>query len=228
LGLITVFAVTTYFAKNRIKITIEERKDNASAIAETVTKESPFAKGAEEHFKKGHEYLKSQNLDDALKEFEEAARLSPDTAIAHYWVGMTYFYKRDREKALAKFKKVLDLEPKNYHALGMIGKTLSFDRAKLDDAIKYLNQALAINPDYAEAHFDLGRIYALKGDMNRALAEFGFIFKSEPKYAMYHFELGRIFESMKAYDRAKNEYQRALQLNPNLKMAKEALEKLEQ
>jgi len=188
---------------------------------------SPFAKGAEEHFAKGHEYLKARKLDEALKEFDETAKLSPKTPVIYYWLGVVYFSKKDPENAIVNFKKVLELEPKNYHAIGMIGKILSFDKNKLDEAIDQLNAALAINPDFAEAHFDLGRIYALKGDTSRAMAEFGVILRSEPQYAIYHFELGRIFESMKALDRAKNEYKRALQLNPNMTVASEALKKLE-
>jgi protein O-GlcNAc transferase len=188
---------------------------------------SPFAKGAEERFAKAHEFLKAQKLDEALKEFDEAAKLSPKTPVIYYWLGIVYFSKKDPENAIVNFKKVLDLEPKNYHAIGMIGKILSFDKNKLDEAIDQLNAALAINPDFAEAHFDLGRIYALKGDMTRSMAEFGVILRNEPQYAIYHFELGRIFESMKTYDRAKNEYRRALQLNPNMAVASEALKKLE-
>lgn len=226
IGVVIILIGSAYWAKDRIGITIIKGENKDSVKAETLTKTSPFVKEAEEHFSKGHELLRDQKLDEALKEFEEAAKISPDTPIAHYWVGMAHFFKREPEMAIAKFKKVLDLEPKNYHALSMVGKILSFDKAKLDEAINQLKKALAINPDYAEAHFDLGRIYALRGDMNRGMAEFSFIFRTEPKYAMYHFELGRIFESMKAIDRAKKEYNRALQLDPNMSKANEALEKL--
>lgn len=226
IGIVIILTCLGYLAKDRIKITIVKEGSKNSAIAKTQSQKSAFSKGAEEHFKKGHEFLKKQQLNEALKEFEKAAKISPDTPIAHYWVGMAYFFKREPERAIAKFKKVIEIEPKNYHAIAMIGKILSFDKAKLDVAINQLHNALAINPDYAEAHFDLGRIYALKGDMNHAMAEFSFIFRTEPKYAMYHLELGRIFESMKAFERAKKEYNRALQLNPNMTKAKEALKKL--
>jgi protein O-GlcNAc transferase len=139
---------------------------------------------------------------------------------------MIYFYMKETEKAIAKFKKVLELEPANYRSLAMIGKILSFDRSKLDDAIQYLNDSLSIEPEYADARFDLGRIYAMKGDLNRALAEFAVIFRTEPRYALYHYELGRIFESAKAVDKARQEYGRALQLDPGLSRAKEALDRL--
>jgi superkiller protein 3 len=227
IGTVFVLAAITYLAKNKIEIKIKPNVNDNNAVAETVKEGVSFAPGAEEHFKKGHQALKSKQLDEALKEFEKAAEMSPKTAVAQYWAGMTYFYKKEPERAIVRFKKVLDLEPNNYHALAMIGKILSFDKNKLDEAIIYLKKALAISPEYADAHFDLARVYAQKGDMNRALAEFHLIFRAEMRYGLYHYELGRIFESMKAADRAKNEYKRALQLNPRMTQAKEALERLE-
>jgi len=221
-----VFIGAGFLLQNKIKISIQKDENINLAIAETGDKKDVFEKNAEEYFRKGHEQLKNKKLDEAIKAFNKAAKISPKTPVAHYWVGMAYFYNKETEKAIAKFKKVSELEPDNYRAYGMIGKVLSFDKTKLDEAIKYLEKALTINPDYAEAHFDLGRIYALRGDMNRALSEFGIIFGTEPKYAIYHFEMGRIFESMNATDRAKREYERTLQLNPNFSRAKEALEKL--
>jgi tetratricopeptide (TPR) repeat protein len=221
-----VFIGAGFLFQNKIKISIQTDENINSAIAKTREKKVVFEKNSEEYFKQGHEQLKNRKLDEAIKSFNKAAKISPNTPVAHYWLGMAYFYNKENEKAIAKFKKVLELEPDNYRAYGMIGKILSFDKTKLDEAIKYLEKALSINPDYAEAHFDLGRIHALRGDMNRALGEFGIIFGTEPKYAIYHFELGRIFESMNATDRAKREYERALQLNPNFSRAKESLEKL--
>ena len=228
-ALIAVAAVAsgvTYFTSNRIKISFENDENIESVIADPVNKEISFAKGAEEPFKKGHEFLREKKLDDALRAFERAAQLSPDTALAHYWVGMTYFYKKEPERTIAQFKKVLAIEPENYRALAMIGRTLALNRSKIDQAITYLSNSLSINPDFAEARFDLARMYALKGDMKRTLAEFAIIFRSERKYASYHFELGRIFESAKAVEQAKREYQRALQLNPGFSKAGEAYEKL--
>jgi tetratricopeptide (TPR) repeat protein len=224
-GAIFVSGIIAYFGASRIKFSVKVEETD-QLRAEEDSKRSQFSKGAEEHFKKGHELLREKKLNEALKEFELAAKISPDTPIAHYWVGMAYFYDKDFQKSIAKFKKTIELDPRNYHAYAMIGKILSFDKAKLDDAILNLEKALNINSDYSDAHFDLGRIFALRGDMNRATAEFAFIFRSEPQFAMYHFEFGRILESIRNKDGAKKEYERALQLNPDLNLAKEALAKL--
>ena len=226
-SVLILLAGTVYFSESRFRISIESTGQTGSVAVADTGQKSLFSKPeAEVHFKNGHDLLKKKQPDEALKEFEKAVKISPDSALAHYWVGMTYFYKKDSERAIAKFKKVLELDPKNFRAMGMIGKILSFDRAKLDEATKSLNNALSINPDYEDARFDLGRIYALKGDMNRAFSEFAIIFSAEPRFALYHFEAGRIFESMKNVDKAKQEYARALQLDPNMSTAKEALERL--
>jgi len=193
---------------------------------EGTSKKVNFAKGAEEHFKKGHAFLRERKLDEAIKEFEETVKLSPQTAVARYWLGNAYFYNKQLDKASAEFKKMTELEPGNFRGYAMLGKIYSFDKGNMDLAIEELRKALEINPDHIDSHFDMGRIYAMKGDMGRALAEFGFIFRSEPNYAVYHFEMGRIFESMKAFDKAEKEYERALVLNPRFEKAKEALIKL--
>jgi tetratricopeptide (TPR) repeat protein len=218
--------VGAYYSNNRVKNSFASEENIELNATESTSKKPVFAEGAEQLFREGREFLQQKKLDEALKSFQEAAKLSPKTAVINYWVGMTYYYKREPEKAIAQFKKVLALESDNYRALTMIGKALMSDRSKLDQAIEYFQKSVSINPEYMDARFELARGYALKGDMQRSLSEFAIIFRAEPKYAIYHYELGRIFESQKAMDKAKREYQRALQLNPGFSRAKEALEKL--
>jgi len=47
-----------------------------------------------------------------------------------------------------------------------------------------------------------------------------------PSHAAAHWRLGIIFEHKQDIDSAKNEYETALKLDPDYKLAKEALEKL--
>jgi tetratricopeptide (TPR) repeat protein len=227
LGVLIVLAAVAYFATSKVSIKIELEDPPELKLEESVAKNKKLPEQAFQHFQQGHEYIKNQNLNGALKEFEAALQISPDSALIHYWIAKTYAYQREPEKAIARFKKVLELEPDNFHALSMIGIILSMNKAKLDEAVNYLNQALVINPDHAESRFYLARIYAVKGDAKRSLAEFAIIFRTEPQYARYHYELGRIFESKKAADQAKREYQRALQLDPGLSKAKDALDRLQ-
>ena len=215
-----------YYSQTRIETSFASVENTDSTLEDTASRKVVFANGAETPFREGRKFLKEKKLDEALTAFQQAAKLSPDTAVIHYWVGMTYFYKREAEKAIAQFMKAIALEPDNYRANAMVGKSLLTDKSKIDQAADYFTKALSINPEYMDARFELGRIFAFKGDMKRSMAEFSILFRTESKYAIYHYELGRILESRKAIDQAKKEYQRALQLNPGFSRASEALEKL--
>jgi tetratricopeptide (TPR) repeat protein len=182
---------------------------------------------AMEHFRQAHKFLAEKKLDEAFKEFQETARLAPDSPLAQYWLGKVYFYKKDMAQARKTFEEVLKLDPKNYHALAMLGKIDSFDRAKLPEAQKLLQQALDESPDNLEAHFDLGRVYAMQGDKNKAIREFAFIFNKEAEFALYHYEMGRILEAWGQKEGALTHYKRALVFNPNFELPQQAIQNLE-
>jgi tetratricopeptide (TPR) repeat protein len=186
-----------------------------------------LSKEALEHLSQGQKFLQDQKLDEALKEFQETVRLAPDSALGQFWLGRVYFYRKDKEQAEKAFKKVLEKEPDNYHAMAMLGKMYSFDKDKLEQAQTYLQKALAESPENLEAHFDLARIYAMQGERNKALREFGFLFSKERDFFIYHFELGRMLEAWDEKGKAIEQYKRALVLNPNFKPAEESIQRLE-
>lgn len=229
--LILVILVSwSIFTLSKDKIASPEQLEQAEMetnLGSSRTDSENLPEKALAHFKKGREFLQARKLDPAIIEFESALRYAPDSPLVHFWMGKTYDYKGEHEKAIARLKKVLELDSRNVYALATIGRILSKSGTKLDEAIDYLKQALDVNPSHADARFDLARIYALKGDIKSSLTQFGIIFRTEPKYALYHFELGKILESLKEKERAKQEYQRALDLDPKLDRAREALDRLQ-
>ncbi len=154
-------------------------------------------------------------------------RLAPDSTLAVFWLGKVYLLRKDRDQAEKYFKKVLEMDPQNYHAMAMLGRLYSLDRDKLDQAETYLKQALDYSPENLDAHFDLARIYARKGERDKAIQEFRFLFNQEGEFFVYHFELGRILEAWGNKDGALREYRRALLLNPKFELADQAIKHLE-
>jgi tetratricopeptide (TPR) repeat protein len=195
--------------------------------AKEVKKGPPLTPEALEHFRQAHKFMAEQKMDEALKEFQETARLAPDSPLAVFWLGKAHLYRKDREQAEKHFKKVLEMDPQNYHAMAMLGRLYSLDKDKLDQAESYLKQALDYSPDNLEAHFDLGRIYARKGERDKALQEFRFLFNQEAEFFIYHFELGRILEAWGNKEAAIREFRRALVLNPKFEAAEQAIKRLE-
>jgi tetratricopeptide (TPR) repeat protein len=182
---------------------------------------------AMDHFRQGRKFLDEKKTDEALKEFQETVRLSPDSALATFWLGKVHFYRKEMDQAEKLFKKVLEMDPQNYHAMAMLGRLYSLDRTKLDQAEKYLKQALDYSPEKLGAHFDLARIYAKKGERGKAIREFRFLFIKERDFYIYHFELGRILEAWGQKEQALREYRRAHLINPKSEPAAQAIKRLE-
>ncbi|MFA5110062.1 MAG: tetratricopeptide repeat protein [Desulfobaccales bacterium] len=180
-----------------------------------------------EHFREAHKLLKEQKLPEALKEFQQAADLAPKSALVRFWVGKVAFLNKDKDQAEKSFLRVLELDPANYHAKAMLGQIYLMDKTKLDQAERYLKESLDASPDNLEAHFDMARLYAMKGDKDQSLQEFRFVLAKESEFPGFHYELGRIMESWGEKDVALNHYRRALVLNPRFAPATQALQKLE-
>lgn len=112
----------------------------------------------------------------------------------HKEVGLTLWSKGDKESAASEIEKALKAKPdcvETWCKLGDLFSALASDRMlenKLDEcevlrqkAISSLNQAIKIQPDFAEAHYILGNV--LWGeDFRKALAELEIAVKNDPKY----------------------------------------------
>lgn len=67
------------------------------------------------------------------------------------------------------------------------------------DAIQNLNQALRLNPDFADAHFELGLIALAEGKTEQSIVLLQKAVSLEPGFAAAHYRLGL------AYKKAGNE-----------------------
>jgi Tol biopolymer transport system component/TolA-binding protein len=71
---------------------------------------------AEEHFKKGNELFKRWEYESAVKEYENAIKLRPNTQLAlnaKYCVGQSWFRAGKYDAALATFTKLIEENPKS-------------------------------------------------------------------------------------------------------------------
>jgi len=95
------------------------------------------------------------------------------------------------------------------------------------EAIDTLNEVIALKPEFAEAWNRRGDAYAAVGDVDRALADYNHTIELNP----YHFgtleSCGIIWLERSDYRKAAEYFRRALDLNPNLQGAAEALVELE-
>jgi tetratricopeptide (TPR) repeat protein len=175
----------------------------------------------------GNKAADAGNFDEAIKLFTSCTEKFPNSAEAHFLLGMAHFYKHDTEKATAELKKSMQLDPNNSNATAMLGRIYSFDAQKLSLAKELLERVLASAPYRDDVRFDLARVYARQGQVEEALKNFQILFSGEPKYALYHTEFAKILIAGGQKNEAKTHLQRALVIVPNFDMAKKLLDSLE-
>jgi Tfp pilus assembly protein PilF len=111
-------------------------------------------------------------LDDAIRLYKESIALSP-TADAHTYLGWAYSFQGRIDEAIAQCEIAIRLDPEFGNPYNDIGVYL-MQQQKLDEAIPWLEKAKTAKR-YEPRHFpfmNLGRVYAVKGMINKALEEF--------------------------------------------------------
>jgi tetratricopeptide (TPR) repeat protein len=122
------------------------------------------------HEEMGTYYLTQKQYDQAIREFQEAIRLTEGDAHPRLELGLAYQLKGEPQKAQQIFADVLGKNPKTTEEQ----RSLAADRvllADLDaqqklygDAIRNYQEALRLEPGFAEAHNNLAWLYATCDD----------------------------------------------------------------
>ena len=112
------------------------------------------------------------DLDGAIRLYRESLAVCP-TAEAHTFLGWSYSFQGRIDEAIEECRRAIAVDPDFGNPYNDIGVYL-IEKQLLDDAIPWLEKAKDA-ARYEPRHFpflNLGRIYAAKGHLNRALDEF--------------------------------------------------------
>ncbi len=69
----------------------------------------------------------------------------------------------------------------------------AYGTGRLDDAIAAFQQALELDPAYADAYFALANAHNRKGNLDEAIAAIRKAIELDPKEALYYTELSRLY-----------------------------------
>jgi tetratricopeptide (TPR) repeat protein len=87
-------------------------------------------------------------------------------------------------------------------------------KGNVDEAVVQFQQALQINPAYAEAYNNLGDALLRKGNVNEAITDYQLSLQIKPGGADAHYNLGNALLRKGKVDEAIAQFQQALQINP--------------
>jgi tetratricopeptide (TPR) repeat protein len=117
-------------------------------------------------------------------------------------------------EAKSGFQQILQTDPNQPVALHLLG-VIAYQTGKHDLAVDLIKKALAIKPDYAEAHYNLGNALRELVKLDEAEASYQKALTINPDSAASHRNLGIVFRKQGKLDEAVVSYQNALSIKPD-------------
>jgi tetratricopeptide (TPR) repeat protein len=123
------------------------------------------------YVKTAKNFVKSDNYEDAEKNFIKAVNISPNLSYVLNEYAKFEFNRGHTSKANELFTNAIKVDPDNFHTYFSYGITLKRQNL-IKDAIDMLKKAIELNPNYLASHVELGRLYCFNGDYEKADEQF--------------------------------------------------------
>ncbi len=154
---------------------------------------------------------KKENL-AAISLLEAAVSIYPDNPQLFFDYGLMLDKNGMEEQALNKMMKVLELQPDHAEALNFVGYTWADKGIRLQEALEYIEKAIALKPDNGYIVDSLGWVYFRLGDYQRAAKELNRSLELEAEDPHIHDHLGDVYRSLGKRTEALEQYKKALQM----------------
>ncbi len=158
-------------------------------------------------------YLAVRDLEAAQEHLKIILENNANNATAHFMMGVVIrdLYG-DTNRALLSIQRSIEIKEDYIDALDMMGVLLT---AKGDPlAIKYLQNALNINPNQHDLLYKTGYAYMRFGKFNEALEMFTKATIVNPQDDQSYFNMGFIHVEIQKYDVARDYFDKAVKANP--------------
>ncbi len=181
-------------------------------ILKSVSKNNPDS--TEIHLYLAQLYSSQHKYPEAIVQFQRILKLNPDNVSANYLLGSIYLEQEDREQAKAYFKKVLTVEPDHDQALNSLAYMYAEDGVNLDEALKMVRKAIAIDPTSGAYYDSLGWVLYKKEMNGEALMA---LQKAETltQDPLIYEHMGDVYKAVKEFALARKFWRKSLELEPD-------------
>jgi tetratricopeptide (TPR) repeat protein len=128
--------------------------------------------------------------EDAIPLLESGLKIAPQRSDLHAALGESYFMSGKAEKAIEEFKTLIALDPsaRSYSFMGLSYRHLG----RFDEALKYFNEGLKLDPQNASCLFNVGFIQERQGNYAQADTLFQQALRSNPDFSEALLELANL------------------------------------
>ncbi|HHP7245303.1 MAG TPA: tetratricopeptide repeat protein [Elainellaceae cyanobacterium] len=167
---------------------------------------------APRYFNLGVVYDQQGQLDEAVRCYSQAIALAPDYANAYSNLGCVWLKQGKLSDAIAIFQQAIARMPTaSLH--NNLGQALYAD-GQLDAAIAAYRHAIQIQPDLAQAHFNLGCLWQQQRHDSEAIACFEEVIQHDPDRLAAYSRCGQLLFDQGHFSRALAYWQQAIARQP--------------
>lgn len=127
-------------------------------------------------------------------------------------LGRQHHHLGDLPKAESIYRQILHAEPNQPDVIHLLG-VIAYQVGKHDVAVKLIGKAVTLNPEFAEAHCNLGNALQEQGNLDDAAASYQKALVINPDFAEAHNNLGAALKDLGLFDEAIGHYKLAISLN---------------
>jgi tetratricopeptide (TPR) repeat protein len=152
---------------------------------------------------------------EAQKAFQQGLDEDPNSPDALGGVLNVYLIQKELDRALATARAQVSKYPKNAVFHVMLGQLLLDQKKDLPSAGAEFRQAANLDKNNSRALVDLGVVLSMSGQTEQALQVYLDGSKANPKEVVFYRLAGSIYQDRQDWASAKQQYQKALEIQPD-------------
>ncbi len=161
----------------------------------------------------GFAYIQSNDWENAVNAFSELVKRQQKSVEAAYLNALALYNSKKTAEAETEARRALRINPGFADAHTLLGIILASRGDKNVEAIDYLSQAAALEPDNFDAVFYLGRVQYILGNYGNALENLQTAVRLKPQNIEARFFLGTVLEKNGESEKALEEYREIVRLD---------------
>ncbi len=157
-------------------------------------------------------------LTEAQSIYEEVIKVVPRHFHALHALGIIAGQKSNPKKAVELIARAIDGDPNNKAVcVAHMNMGLAFmEMGKMDAALASYDRAIAINPDYADAHYSRAMVLQALRRSDAALAAYDRVIAIKPHHADAYANRGNLLRESQQFEAVIESYEKAIALNPSI------------
>jgi tetratricopeptide (TPR) repeat protein len=145
--------------------------------------------------------------------FRAALAVRPESAYAHYGLGVVFYGQRQFDLALEHYRRAVELNASFSSAHSNLALTLQ-ELGRLDEAQAEFEKAIGLDPESVAAHSNLGGLLHQRGKYEAAIGHCRRAIEIDPEFAPAHINLGVVLRTQGHLDEAIQCFRTATEVAP--------------